>query len=80
MLHRDIRPASPTIYKYTGSTVFFVSQFDFSNPATTNFYGNLLDEAVGHGYDGWMEDFGEYTPLDVVSPTGRRGRRCTTAT
>ena len=33
----------------------------------------LLDEAIAAGYDGWMEDFGEYTPLDSV--TGRRHRR-----
>ncbi len=72
VLHRDIT-GQPYIYKYTGSTVFFVSQFDFSNPATTNFYGNLLNEAVGHGYDGWMEDFGEYTPPDVVSHDGTPG-------
>ena len=37
------------------------------------FYGDLLDEAVAHGYDGWMEDFGEYTPLDAH--VGRRDRR-----
>ena len=33
----------------------------------------LLAEAVGHGYDGWMEDFGEYTPLDSVSANGMDG-------
>ena len=72
VLHRDIT-GQPYVYKYTGSTIFFVSQFDFSNPATTSFYGNLLAEAVGHGYDGWMEDFGEYTPPDVVSHDGTPG-------
>jgi alpha-D-xyloside xylohydrolase len=25
------------------------------------------------GYDGWMEDFGEYTPLDAVTADGRTG-------
>ena len=32
-------------------------------------------EAVGHGYDGWMEDFGEYTPLDSESANGMDGTR-----
>jgi len=29
--------------------------------------------AIGDGYDGWMEDFGEYTPTDSVSADGRPG-------
>ena len=33
-------------------------------------YARLLDEAIADGYDGWMEDFGEYTPLDSVSDPG----------
>jgi alpha-glucosidase len=58
-------------YRYTGSSQFFVGQFDFSNPAATPFFGELLREATDDGYDGWMEDFGEYTPLDSVSADGR---------
>jgi alpha-glucosidase (family GH31 glycosyl hydrolase) len=54
----------PYVYRYTGASQFLVSQFDFSAPGATAFYGDLLDEAVQHGYDGWMEDFGEYTPTD----------------
>jgi alpha-glucosidase (family GH31 glycosyl hydrolase) len=60
-------------YRYTGASQFFVGQFDFSNPAATDFYGSLLQEAVDDGYDGWMEDFGEYTPDDSVSADGRPG-------
>ena len=44
-------------------------------PAST---ARLLREAVADGHDGWMEDFGEYTPLDAAPPTGRPARRCTT--
>ncbi len=58
-------------YRYTGSAQFFVGQFDFSTPAATTFFGELLREATDDGYDGWMEDFGEYTPLDSVSADGR---------
>ena len=44
-------------------------------------YGRLLDEAVADGYDGWMEDFGEYTPLDSVSdPGGGAAARAPTRT
>ena len=66
---------TPALYRYSASTddAFFVGQFDFSHPATDAYYGDLLDEAVGHGYDGWMEDFGEYTPLDSVSANGMGG-------
>jgi alpha-glucosidase (family GH31 glycosyl hydrolase) len=64
---------APYTYRYTGASQFFVSQFDFSKPAATDFYGSLLQEAVDDGYDGWMEDFGEYTPDDSVSADGRPG-------
>jgi alpha-glucosidase (family GH31 glycosyl hydrolase) len=63
----------PYEYRYTGSSVFLVGQVDFSSPAARTFYGNLLAEAVGNGYDGWMEDFGEYTPTDAVSSDGTPG-------
>ena len=63
----------PYEYRYTGASQFFVGQFDFSNPAAVGFYGSLLQEAVDDGYDGWMEDFGEYTPDDSVSADGRPG-------
>jgi hypothetical protein len=48
-----------------------VSQFDFSARAGRDAYGSLLALAVADGHDGWMEDFGEYTPLDSVSADGR---------
>jgi alpha-glucosidase (family GH31 glycosyl hydrolase) len=67
----------PYVYQYAASPTApeDVSQFDFSAPGATAFYGNLLAEAVGHGYDGWMEDFGEYTPLDSMSANGMSGER-----
>jgi sulfoquinovosidase len=63
----------PYEYRYTGASQFFVGQFDFSAPSATKFYGDLLDEAVANGYDGWMEDFGEYTPPDSKSADGSPG-------
>jgi sulfoquinovosidase len=64
----------PYVYTLnTGNLLSPVSQFDFSAPGTQSFWNGLLGEAVGHGYDGWMEDFGEYTPLDAKSADGRPG-------
>jgi alpha-glucosidase (family GH31 glycosyl hydrolase) len=50
-----------------------VSEVDFTHPGGRNLFGRLLDEAIRDGYDGWMEDFGEYTPTDAVFSDGRRG-------
>jgi alpha-glucosidase (family GH31 glycosyl hydrolase) len=47
-----------------------IAQFDFSNPATEPFYARLIKDAYDRGYDGWMEDFGEYTAPDAVSHDG----------
>jgi alpha-glucosidase (family GH31 glycosyl hydrolase) len=60
-------------YSYIGSTVFEVSQFDFTAASGIDAYKTLSDEALAHGYDGWMEDFGEYTPLDAVAADGTTG-------
>lgn len=63
----------PYEYRYTGSTEFLVGQLDFSAPGADAFYGSLLREAADAGYDGWMEDFGEYTPTDARSADGTPG-------
>ncbi len=64
----------PYVYNLnTGSLISPVSQFDFTAPGAQSFWNGLIGEAVGHGYDGWMEDFGEYTPLDAKSANGQPG-------
>ena len=63
------------VYPYVTSTVFTVSQFDFAAPGAAAVYRTLTDEAMGHGYEGWMEDFGEYTPLDAIAADGATGTR-----
>jgi alpha-glucosidase (family GH31 glycosyl hydrolase) len=63
----------PYVYDYTGSTIFRVGQFDFTTRAGRDLYGRLLAEAVEDGHDGWMEDFGEYTPLDARTAGGLTG-------
>jgi len=69
------RDGMPYVYRYSTDTQFFVSQFDFSSANGPGEYGKLLSEAVADGYDGWMEDFGEYTPLDSMSANGMDGTR-----
>lgn len=64
---------APYIYNYIASQVFQVGQVDFSTRTGVRFYGELLQEAVDNGYDGWMEDFGEYTPVDSFTADGRDG-------
>ncbi|MCP3804045.1 hypothetical protein NLX83_32720 [Allokutzneria sp. A3M-2-11 16] len=53
----------PYVYRY-GVTNYDVSQIDFRTEAGRQAYKGLLAEAIEDGADGWMEDFGEYTPLD----------------
>ena len=49
------------------------TQFDFTHPEAGPTWGEVADRMVGHGFDGWMEDFGEYTPLDAVMADGSTG-------
>ncbi len=67
-LTRDLT-GQPYLYRYGADVdqAFRVSQFDFFTKAGRDHYAALLGEAIADGYDGWMEDFGEYTPLDSVS-------------
>src|SRR4051812_13452923 len=56
---------TPFVFKYTTSTPFDVAEIDFTSSEGRRLYGQLLAEALADGHDGWMEDFGEYTPLDA---------------
>ncbi|HEY6472768.1 MAG TPA: TIM-barrel domain-containing protein [Acidimicrobiales bacterium] len=46
------------------------TQFDFFVPAATDRFADVAAELVASGYDGWMEDFGEDTPLDACDRDG----------
>jgi alpha-glucosidase (family GH31 glycosyl hydrolase) len=63
----------PYIYLYFTSRAFRVGQFDFTYGAGRMLYRELLRQAIADGHDGWMEDFGEYTPLDSYTRDGRDG-------
>lgn len=49
------------------------AQYDFTAPAGVACWGAVAERLVAAGYDGWMEDFGEYTPLDAVQSDGSSG-------
>jgi alpha-glucosidase (family GH31 glycosyl hydrolase) len=42
-------------------------QLDFRLPQAVAFFAELAREALEDGHDGWMEDFGEYTPPDALA-------------
>ena len=71
------RAGQPYLYRYGAKPEDsnLVGQYDFFKAAGQKAYGDQLAEALRHGYDGWMEDFGEYTPLDSVSGEGVDGTR-----
>ncbi len=50
-----------------------VGQVDFTHPDAQSFWDGLMNQAVEDGKDGWMEDFGEYTPPDSEHHNGRPG-------
>ncbi len=58
-----------------GFTLKPLAQFDFTSAAGREIYRSLLDEGVADGIDGWMEDFGEYTPPLAESSDGTPGSR-----
>jgi alpha-glucosidase (family GH31 glycosyl hydrolase) len=63
----------PYVFPYSTLQRFLVSTFDFTAAAGRDLYGRLLREALTDGHDGWMEDFGEYTPLDARAAHGAGG-------
>lgn len=67
------RLGEPYLYPYSTASQFLVGQFDFTSPAGRELYARVLAEAVTDGHDGWMEDFGEYTPLDSLAADGTPG-------
>ncbi len=46
---------------------------DFTAPGAVKWWQSLINEALTDGYDGWMEDFGEYVPPDSKLADGRTG-------
>lgn len=50
-----------------------VSQIDFTAAGSQEYWAEIASMPYEDGHDGWMEDFGEYTPLDSVAANGMDG-------
>ena len=48
-------------------------QIDLTNPAAKAWYAAELRHGIALGFDGWMADFGEYTPIDSRTASGETG-------
>ena len=64
---------TPLVYHYSTAQNFVVSQVDFTSAAGRSLFDGVLGDTVRDGYDGWMEDFGEYTPDQAVESDGGTG-------
>ena len=59
---------------YTMMTDFPAAQIDFSNPNAVEWIKSVIKKnMIGIGMDGWMVDYGEYVPVDVVPHSGMLG-------
>ncbi|APR74789.1 Alpha-xylosidase [Minicystis rosea] len=63
----------PKLTEFISGKLLTVAAVDLTNPAAVTWYQGLLGRTLTFGYDGWMHDFGEYTPRDAVFFDGRRG-------
>ena len=67
---KDIK-GKPYVFKFF---VWNESQLDVTNPDAIKWFGQkFYDFAVKSGVDGWMNDFGEYTPYNSLSYNGEYG-------
>ena len=73
-----IRRADGTTYAFpafVGSGVTDLAMIDFTSVAGRRLHDDVLGRALANGFDGWMEDYGEYVPPDATSVTRIPGRR-----
>lgn len=64
---------NPALTQFISGKMLTVAAVDLTNPAAVAWYQGVLKRTLDLGYDGWMHDFGEYTPRDAVFYDGRRG-------
>jgi sulfoquinovosidase len=75
-LQRDGSAAPYLFQAYAGGRVppqTDETQYDFSAAQAGLCWAEVAERIAAAGYDGWMEDFGEYTPLDAVTSGGAAG-------
>jgi len=70
-----VKTAAGTTYPmpYLAYTKASSAIVDFTARGAGKWWQSLITEALNDGYDGWMEDFGEYVPADSILANGRSG-------
>ncbi|CAF0961158.1 unnamed protein product [Rotaria sordida] len=66
----------PYLFPYFGDIIsrhFYVGSIDFSNKNASLWYQKQIQESFDLGYNGFMLDFGEYTPINSISSNGKTG-------
>jgi alpha-glucosidase len=74
LLQRDAAGAAYLYPAYIGGReppLTTEGQLDLTREDAVRFFADRAREAVEDGHDGWMEDFGEYTPPDSVADHNR---------
>ncbi len=51
------------------------SQVDLTNPMAVTWFQSFAQRAMDQGQRGWMQDYGEWLPLDCTLSDGRNARR-----
>ena len=65
------KKGEPFVFKFF---VWNESQLDVTNPEAVKWFGDkFYNKIVSLGVDGWMNDFGEYTPYNSISHDGQYG-------
>lgn len=63
----------PNLWIVTGGKMMHSYLVDFTRPEGKRWYQDAFQWATSLGYSGWMYDFGEYVPPDVVAADGTTG-------
>lgn len=73
--HWFVKTALGTTYPvpYAGYRNSSSAVVDFRAPGAAAWWQSLIRPAIDNGYDGWMEDYGEYVPPDAVLGDGSSG-------
>lgn len=63
----------PNLWIVTGGKMMHSYLVDFTRPQAKRWYQSTFEWATSLGYSGWMYDFGEYVPTDVIAADGTTG-------
>jgi sulfoquinovosidase len=72
-LFQKTMAGNPATAVFVSGDLLTMSPIDLVNPDGAAWYRALLSRTLDLGYDGWMNDFGEYTAATSVMADGRTG-------